>query len=53
MYTLTPLVVFFAACAAGILFSLAMRPARLGIVLAWLGCLAAVRGKRLKRSYER
>ncbi len=42
MDTLTLVIVFFAACGAGILLSLAVRPARQGIVLAWLGCLAAV-----------
>jgi len=34
--------VFFAACGAGILLSMVARPARQGTVLAWLGCLAAV-----------
>ena len=33
---------FFAACGAGILLSLAVRPTHQGIVLAWLGSLAAV-----------
>ena len=32
---------FFAACAAGILLSLAVRPERQGVVLAGLGCIAA------------
>jgi hydrogenase-4 component B len=35
------LLVLVAACAAGIALSLAVRPARQGTVLAWLGCLAA------------
>ena len=38
----TLLIVFFAACGAGILLSLVVRPAHQGIVLAWLGSLAAV-----------
>src|ERR1035438_9684700 len=42
METATFLIVFFAACGAGILLSLAVRPAHQGIVLAWLGSLAAV-----------
>ena len=42
MDTLTLVIVFFATCGAGILLSLAVRPARQGFVLAWLGCLAAV-----------
>jgi hydrogenase-4 component B len=42
MATATPLVVFFAACGAGILLSLATHPARQGTALAGLGCLAAV-----------
>jgi hydrogenase-4 component B len=39
----TPMLVmaFFAACAAGILLSLAVRPERQGVVLAGLGCIAA------------
>ncbi|HXQ22709.1 MAG TPA: hypothetical protein VN812_13615 [Candidatus Acidoferrales bacterium] len=42
MNTPTLLLVFFAACGAGIPLSLAVRPARQGFVLAGLGCLAAV-----------
>jgi hydrogenase-4 component B len=42
METATFLIMFFAACGAGILLSLALRPAHQGIVLAWLGSLAAV-----------
>jgi hydrogenase-4 component B len=42
MSTPTLLLVFFAACGAGILLSLVVRPARQGFVLAGLGCLAAV-----------
>jgi hydrogenase-4 component B len=42
MATATLVLVFFAACGAGILLSLAVRPAHQGIVLAWLGSLAAV-----------
>ena len=42
MHTLTLLIVFFAACGAGVLLSLAVRPARQGLVLTGLGCLAAV-----------
>jgi hydrogenase-4 component B len=42
MDTATLLIVFFAACGTGILLSLGVRPARQGIVLAWLGSLAAV-----------
>jgi hydrogenase-4 component B len=33
---------FFAACGAGILLSLAVRPARQGLVLGWAGCAAAL-----------
>jgi hydrogenase-4 component B len=32
----------FAACGAGMLLSIGVRPARQGIVLAWLGCAAAL-----------
>jgi hydrogenase-4 component B len=42
MNTATLLIVFFAACGAGILLSTAVRPAHQGLVLAWLGSLAAV-----------
>ena len=42
MNTPTLLLVFFVACGAGILLSLAMRPSRQGSVLAGFGCLAAV-----------
>jgi formate hydrogenlyase subunit 3/multisubunit Na+/H+ antiporter MnhD subunit len=38
----TLLIAFFAACGAGILLSLVVRPGRQGLVLAGLGCLAAV-----------
>jgi hydrogenase-4 component B len=41
MAAATLVIVFFAACGAGILLSLALRPTQLGIVLAWLGSLAA------------
>ncbi len=42
MNTGTLVIVFFATCGAGILLSLAVRPTYQGIVLAWLGSLAAV-----------
>jgi len=42
MATLTLVLVFFAACGAGVVLSLAVRPARQGAVLSWLGCLAAL-----------
>ncbi len=42
MATLTLVLVFFAACGAGVVLSLAGRPARQGAVLSWLGCLAAL-----------
>jgi len=42
MPTETLMFVFFASCGAGILLSLVMRPARQRLILAWLGCLAAV-----------
>jgi hydrogenase-4 component B len=42
MDTATLIIVFFAACGTGILLSLGVRPAHQGIVLAWLGALAAV-----------
>ena len=42
MKTLWLVLVFFAACGAGILLSLAVRPAHQRTVLTWLGCLAAV-----------
>jgi hydrogenase-4 component B len=42
MDTANLVIVFFAACGAGILLSLGVRPAHQGIVLAWLGSLAAV-----------
>jgi len=42
MGTATLVIVFFAACGAGILLSLAVRPARQGVVLAWFGCFAAI-----------
>jgi len=41
MATLTLIVLLFAACGVGIVLSLAVRPARQGNVLAWLGCVAA------------
>ncbi len=34
-------IVFFAACGAGILLSLAVRPTHQGVILAWFGSLAA------------
>jgi hydrogenase-4 component B len=42
MDTAALVIVFFAACGTGILLSLAVRPAHQGVVLAWLGSLAAV-----------
>ena len=42
MITATLVIVFFATCGAGILLSLAVRRAPAGIVLAWIGSLAAV-----------
>jgi hydrogenase-4 component B len=42
MDTATLVIVFFAACGAGILLSLALRPAHQGSVLAWFGALAAL-----------
>ena len=42
MDTQTLIIVFFAACGAGILLSLAVRPGRQAVVLAALGCLAAI-----------
>jgi len=42
MHTLTLVIVFFAACGAGILLSVAVRPVLQGTVFTWLGCLAAV-----------
>ncbi len=41
MTGLTPIVVCFSACAAGIVLALALPPARQASVLGWLGCLAA------------
>ena len=38
----TLIIAFFAACGAGILLSLALRPGRQALVLAALGCLAAI-----------
>ena len=42
MSTPTLLLMLFAACGAGILLSLVVRPGHQGLVLAGLGCLAAV-----------
>jgi len=42
MTALTLVLVFFAACGAGIVFSLVLGPARQGGVLGWLGCAAAL-----------
>ncbi len=38
----TPVIAFFAACGAGILLSLRVRPGRQAVVLTALGCLAAI-----------
>jgi hydrogenase-4 component B len=40
--TATLVIVFFAACGAGILISPAVRPVHQGVVLACLGCISAV-----------
>jgi hydrogenase-4 component B len=42
MAALAPIIVFFAACGAGALLSLAVRAPRQGAVLAWLGGAAAI-----------
>jgi hydrogenase-4 component B len=42
MATLTLIIAFLAVCGAGIALSLLVRPGRQGIVLAWLGCAAAL-----------
>ncbi len=42
MDTQTLVIVFFAACGAGVLLSLTVRPGRLSVVLTALGCLAAI-----------
>lgn len=41
MAIVTCILVFFAACGAGLLFSFSLRSTRLGNVLTWSGCLAA------------
>ena len=42
MTAFAAIVLVFASCGAGVAASLALRPARQGAVLGWLGCLAAV-----------